>query len=725
TRSGIGPFAEPTPNESLLLLQVFVAAVAITTLGLAAIVSERRRADEALRAKEAQLRIITDITPVMLTECSRDQRYSFVNRAYAEMLDRLPEQIIGKHIPDVLGEEAYKTILPFIDRVLRGEAIEYELDVPYVPGRRYMRVAYKPERDAAGEVVGWVASMSDITERRRAEAQIHDLNAEMQRRIEEFQALIDTAPVGIGIAFDAECTDIRGNRELARMLGIPLHANLSKSGPTADELPFKLYRNGREPLSDELPMQRACREGRPVLDDEMTILRSDGTRVQELCRAIPLKDEQGKVRGCIGIFLDITERKQVDEEREQLLAREHEARAAAEAASRVKDEFLATISHELRTPLNSMMGWAQLLRTGNLDKTDIARGLETIERNARAQTQLVDDLLDVSRIITGKLRLSTCPIELSAIIRAAIDMVRPAASAKAIQLDFSTSHAASVISGDPDRLQQVVWNLLSNAIKFTPKGGRVEIRLEQNDGNARLIVTDDGEGIPQDFLPHVFDRFRQADSSYTRKHGGIGLGLAIVRHMVEMHGGAVAVHSDGPRRGATFTVTLPLLTATDAAQADATSPASEPGETLPQLFGVRLLLVEDDSDSLEVLRIVVDLHGAEVKTATRSSEALQILEQWLPDVLLSDIGLPDEDGYALLAKMRKHGHAQGRHIPAIALTGYAGEQEGRQALSAGFERYFTKPTEPSKLIAAIAELAAQDDRRRTTADRPLTDDHDL
>jgi PAS domain S-box-containing protein len=726
TRSGIGPFAEPTPNESLLLLQVFIAAVAITTQGLAAIVSERRRADKALRAKESQLRAITDITPVMLTQCSRDQYYSFVNRAYAEMLGLVPEQIIGQPIPHIIGDEAYKTILPHIAQVLQGEAVEYELELPYQhTRRRFMRVAYKPERDASGAVVGWVASMSDITERKRDEAQIHGLNAQLQRRVEEFQALIDTAPVGIGIALDAECTDIRGNRELARMLGINLQMNLSKSSPAPGALPFRVCHNGRELAPDELPMQRAAREGRPVLDDEMTIVRNDGTVVHELCRAIPLKDERGEVRGCIGVFLDITERKQVEEEREQLLLREHEARADAEAASRVKDEFLATVSHELRTPLNSMMGWAQLLRTGNLDKPDIARGLEAIERNARAQTQLVDDLLDVSRIITGKLRLNTCPVELSAIIRAAIDILRPAARAKAIQLEFSTTHAVSVISGDPDRLQQIVWNLLSNAIKFTPKGGRVAIRLERQDGNARLIVSDDGEGIPQDFLPYVFDRFRQADSSYTRQHGGLGLGLSIVRHLVEMHGGTVAARSDGPRRGATFTVTLPLIAAANEAQAAATTLAAEPGETLPRLFGLRLLLVEDDLDSLEVLRIVIDLHGAEVKTATRTSEALKIMEQWLPDVLISDIGLPDEDGYALLKKMRKLARDQGRYIPAIALTGYASEQEGQQAMSTGFQRYFTKPTEPSKLIGAIIELAAEDGRRRTIADRPLTDDHGL
>ncbi|MFL6275766.1 MAG: MASE1 domain-containing protein [Blastocatellia bacterium] len=718
TRSGNGPFVEPTPNESLLILQVFVAAVAIMTLVLAAIVSERRQAEEALRANQGQLRLITDITPVMLTQCSRDQRYRFANHAYAEIFGLRSEQIIGQHIPDVIGEEAYKTILPYIEKVLTGEAVEFEADLPYREvGSRFMRVAYKPERDATGNVVGWVASLSDITESKRAEAQIKGLNTELQRRIEEFQALIDTAPVGIGITLDAECKDLWGNREFARMLGSDQQQNLSKSNSTALGLSFKVFSDGNEVAAAELPMLRACREGRAVLDDELTIVRGDGTVIHELCRAIPLKDEQGKVRGCIGVFLDITERKRVEVEREQLLLREHDARDEAEAANRVKDEFLATISHELRTPLNSMMGWAQLLRQGNLDEPNVGRGLETIERNARAQAQLIDDLLDVSRIITGKLRLNTGPVEFGEIIQAAIDMVRPGAAAKDIQLEFIASNAACIIAGDPERLQQIVGNLLSNAIKFTPKGGRVVSRLESTEGNARLTIADNGEGIPPEFLPHVFDHFRQADNSRTRRHGGLGLGLAIVHHLTELHGGTVEAHSDGPQRGATFTVTLPLIARANNSMASTGEQSGAPGDTPPRLLGVRLLLVEDDPDSLEVLRVLVELHGAEVKTAARTSEALKIIEQWIPDVLISDIGLPDEDGYALLAKARRLAQAQDKQIPAIALTGYAGEHEGRRALSMGFQHYFTKPTEPRKLIAAIASLASHDDRRRTTADR--------
>jgi PAS domain S-box-containing protein len=713
TRQGSGPFAEPAPNESLLLLQVFVAAVAIMTLVLAAIVTERKQTEEALRAKEAQLRLITDITPVMLAQCGRSERYSFANRAYAEYFGLQPEQLIGRHVTEILGDEAYKSIRPYIDAALAGQAIEHEIDVPYKhAGHRFMRVAYKPDGDAQGNIVGWVASLSDITDRKQTEEQINKLNSELQRRIDEFKTLIDTAPVGIGVALDAECRDIWANHEFARMLGSDPQQNLSKSATAADALPFKVYCDGHEVAPDDLPMQRACREGREVLDEEMAIVRNDGRVVYELCRATPLKDEQGRVRGCIGVFLDITERKQVEQEREHLLLREHAARASAEAANRVKDEFLATISHELRTPLNSIMGWAQLLRTGSLDTTNVARGLETIERNARAQAQLVDDLLDISRIVNGKLRLNVSPVEFAGLINAAIDMVRPAASAKAIEVEFSDPPETIIIAGDPARLQQIVWNLLSNAIKFTPRGGRVEVRFERIDNNVRLTVADNGEGIALSFLPYVFDRFRQADSSRTRKHGGLGLGLAIVRHLTEMHGGTVEVTSPGERRGSIFTITLPLGAGANGAANSNGEPRAEPSMPLPLLVGIRLLLVEDDADSLAMLRIVVESQGAAVSAATKTSEALNILERWWPHVLISDIGLPDEDGYALIAKARRRARESGRYLPAIAFTGYAGEQEGQRALAAGFQMYFTKPTEPSKLIAAIVRLAAQAEKRQ-------------
>jgi PAS domain S-box-containing protein len=567
-----------------------------------------------------------------------------------------------------------------------------------------MRAAYIPDRDEHGKVIGWVASLTEITDRKRAEEQIKSLNAELQRRITEFVALIDTAPIGIGVSMDPRCDYIWGNPEFQNMLGTD-QTNLSMTGPARDKLPFKILRNGKEVPSDDLPMQRACREGCEVLNDELEINRSDGTTIHELCHATPLLDEQGAVRGCIGVFLNITERKRAEKERERLLAREQEARADAEDASRVKDEFLAVISHELRTPLNSILGWAQLVRSERLDVATSARALESIERNAKAQAKLVDDLLDVSRIISGKLRLDVRPIELISVANAAIDSLRHALDAKEIQLEMAMDPDASPILGDATRLQQVIWNLLSNSAKFTPKGGRIQIRLQRKNNNARLSVTDTGEGIRGEFLPYVFDRFRQEDSSRTRKHGGLGLGLAIVQHLIELHGGSVEAYSAGENKGATFTISLPVIKST--AEIGTIPTRLHMSSSKAELSGIRLLIVEDDPDSLDMLRMVVDLHGAEAKTAITTAEALRIFEEWIPDVLVADIGLPDEDGYTLMAKARALANEKKRLVSAIALTGYAGQQEGQRAVAAGFHLYLTKPTEPRRLVEAILNLVHQ------------------
>ncbi|HKP73625.1 MAG TPA: response regulator, partial [Pyrinomonadaceae bacterium] len=344
---------------------------------------------------------------------------------------------------------------------------------------------------------------------------------------------------------------------------------------------------------------------------------------------------------------EVAERKQAEEERARLLIREQAARAEAERANRTKDEFLATLSHELRTPLTAILGWTHLIRGGNLDDAILARALETIERNARSQSQLIDDLLDVSRIITGKLNLDFRPVELSSIVEATIDTVRPAAEAKNISVEPSLHTQHCLVSGDPARLQQVVWNLFSNAVKFTPEGGRVDVGLKCNEAHVELEVRDTGQGINPEFLPYIFDRFRQADGTTTRKHGGLGLGLAIVRHLVELHGGLIKADSDGDGRGATFTLRLPLASVTvggDGVSEQTASPADDDAPKQDKqsnaLEGLRVLVVDDEMDTRELLQEVLVLYGAEVRTAESASEALSELQAWSPDLLLSDIGMP-------------------------------------------------------------------------------------
>lgn len=376
----------------------------------------------------------------------------------------------------------------------------------------------------------------------------------------------------------------------------------------------------------------------------------------------------------------------------------------------MKDEFLATVSHELRTPLNAIMGWSHMLRSGRLDQATMARAFETIDRNAKSQAQLIEDILDVSRVITGRLRLNMGPVDVASVINSAIDSVQLAADSKGIHLGVTLDPSTRHTVGDAGRLQQVVWNLIANAIKFTPSGGRIEVRVERSDAALQLCVSDSGAGISADFLPFIFDRFRQADSTSTRAHGGLGLGLAIVRHLVELHGGSVRADSAGLGKGATFTIRLPL--AVDSRPAKTRQQRSEnpwsPENTQrlaepPSLENVRVLLVDDDQDNLQLLAMMLGGQRARVQTAASAEEALQVLEWYKPDVLVSDLAMPGEDGYSLIGKMREMETLN--HIPAVALTAYVRVEDRARALSAGFNMFVPKPIEPHELIAAIANLA--------------------
>jgi len=380
-----------------------------------------------------------------------------------------------------------------------------------------------------------------------------------------------------------------------------------------------------------------------------------------------------------------------------------DARAGAEKANRAKDEFLATLSHELRTPLTPILGWTVMLRSGTLDPAAVHRGLEVIERNVRAQTQLIGDLLDVSRIITGKLRLEVSPIAVVPVVEAGVEAVRSSAEAKEITLGMELPSEMPTIVGDPDRLQQVVWNLVSNAVKFTPQGGRIDVRLRQDGSFLSLSVTDNGKGIEPEFIPHVFERFRQADSTSTRSHGGLGLGLAIVRHLVELHGGTVYAESGGVGEGSTFTVRLPLTTPLQGPA----PPKPEPVDPDVRLDGVRVMVVEDEQDVRDFLRMSLVHYGAEVTAFETSADALVAVEAQRPDVLVSDIGMPGEDGYAFIRRVRALGPDRGGQVPAAALTAYAKGEDGQRVLSAGFQVHLPKPVQPADLANVVATLAGR------------------
>jgi signal transduction histidine kinase/CheY-like chemotaxis protein len=392
----------------------------------------------------------------------------------------------------------------------------------------------------------------------------------------------------------------------------------------------------------------------------------------------------------------------------RLLELERSARQAAEESNRLKDEFLATVSHELRTPLTAILGWSRLLEGGTLDASVTQQAVEVIWRNAKAQAQIVDDILDVSRIITGNLYLDLHPLELAPIVESAINVVQPTADAKGIKIEKYFDSKPAMISGDGNRLQQVIWNLLSNAVKFTDSGGCVRVRVSRVGEAVEVSVTDTGKGISKEFLPYVFERFRQADSTTTRQHGGLGLGLAIARHFVEIHGGTIIGESGGDGRGATFTIRLPLIESTANVKRLAEPDQPKPARPPQLLSGLNVLVVDDDSDTLTLMATALTRRHANVTAVSSAGEAIQAITRKRPDVLVSDIAMPDEDGYGLIQKVRSLENGVSENIPAVAITAYAKEEDRERALSAGFQIYLAKPVELTELISVVARAAKRD-----------------
>ncbi len=437
--------------------------------------------------------------------------------------------------------------------------------------------------------------------------------------------------------------------------------------------------------------------------------RRDGQVLDIELTAFAVRDSSGEILGYVGIKRDITERRQSEQERADLLKRERAARADAEQANRLKDEFLATLSHELRTPLNAVIGWSRMLKSGRLDQESANHALQVIERNAWAQKQIIEDILDVSRVITGKLQLKVAPLDLVTVVDGALDAVRPAMEAKEIRIETIIDAGLRMISGDRDRLQQVIWNLLSNAAKFTSPGGKVEIRVSETATHVLIQVGDSGPGIGTDFLPHVFERFRQGDGSTTRTHGGLGLGLAIVRHLVELHGGIITADNRPNESGAIFTVRLPLPTGELKPEIleQASSSFHESVVENANLEGLNLIVVDDENDALDLIAMELTQHGAHVKSFSSAIEALAALEQNDFDVLIADIGMPGMDGYELMRKVRRSEAGKQKRLPAVALTAYARVQDRMRAILAGYNTHVPKPVEAHELITIVASLAGR------------------
>lgn len=535
---------------------------------------------------------------------------------------------------------------------------------------------------------------------------------EAEKRLREQREWLQVTLSSIGDAVIA--TDIKGVINFVN----PVAETLTgwKMSEAAGKPLHEVFHIVNEQTHDivESPFSTIQKEGNIVgLANHTVLIAQNGNEIPIEDSGAPIRDTDGKIIGVIIVFHDVSERRRIERERERLLESEQSARSEAENANRLKDEFLATVSHELRTPLNAILGWASALRDGRLKEVVAHNALDIIERNAKSQAEIIEDILDVSRIVTGKLHINTEPVNLEPIILLAIDTMRPAIEAKAITLKLSLEQKKGLVAGDPDRLQQVVWNLVSNAIKFTPQNGQIEIRLAQIDSELELKVIDNGMGISKEFLPYVFDRFRQADASTTRAESGLGLGLSIARYLIEMHGGTISAESEGEGKGTTFTVRLPVSTIDELIisesnflpESNRLLEADKISTAGLNFNGLRILVVDDEPDTLEILRIVLKQYGADVRIAVSAADALVVFQEWKPDLLISDLGMPGEDGFSLISKIRALPEEDGGNIPAAALTAYARDEDRIRAINAGFQIHISKPIDPNRLAAKIAELA--------------------
>ncbi len=700
-------FAEPlwsfgiASGSDAVRVAVFVAVA----IGISLLAEARNRL--ALHAGQSGewLRVtLTSIgDAVIVTDASG--LVTFVNRV-AESLTGWPlERALGRPLADVfhiVNERTRLTVEDPVRKVLeQGKVVglaNHTILIRPDGSEVFIDDSAAPVRDADGALAGVVLVFRDVTARRGAEIALERQNEELHLHA----ALIDQAYDAIFVR-DENDTIVVWNHGAEQLYGWSREEALGRN-------PHELLRTAFPvSLAD---VNETLAAGRPW-QGELVHSRRDGSAVVVDSKQAIVRGAKSGRRHVLEINRDITPRRKAEDALRASEAMLREQARELTEANRLKDDFLATLSHELRTPLNAIRGWAQLLLTGHLDAVTTARAYETIDRNARAQTQLINDILDVSRIVTGKLRLEVRPVDLAEVLNAAIEVVRPALEGKRIAIVTRFDRAPALLVGDPDRLQQVFWNLLTNAVKFTQTDGEIAVNVASVDSRLEVRVRDKGIGIKPEFLPHLFRRFSQADSSTARAHGGLGLGLAIVRHLVELHGGTVRAESDGEGRGATFVIGLPVRAVGPGdAPTDGTAQREEEATQGPrpyfQLRGLRVLIVDDEVDARDLLGTVLSRSGARVRTSASAREALEALDEFRPDVLICDIGMPGEDGYWLMRSVRARSIAQGGGVPAIALTAYARPEDRARALEAGYQLHVPKPVLPGDLLAAVAGLAGRE-----------------
>jgi PAS domain S-box-containing protein len=635
-----------------------------------------------MRASEARNNAIIANAAVGLAEIDLEGRLMRVNEALCRVLGRSAEALAGTNVIDLTHPDDAPKAREAMERALAtGKPVSFDKRQLRGDGSLvYVNVSLSRLDDDVGRPRAVLAVTVDLTARRQAEEA-----ALAGQRL--YRTLAANLPNG---AVFVVGRDMR--YQLAE--GQALSAVGLKTGDLEGKTVAEAM--GPERAARYEPLFRHALAGEPFQFEH----RDHGRDF--ISHGVPLRDAAGNVYAALAVSYDITDRKDVERASE-------EAKEMAESANSVKDEFLATLSHELRTPLSAVLIWSKLLRASGPASSNLDEGLEAIERSAEAQKQLIDDLLDSSRITSGKLRLEMRNVDLVALMREAVDAIAPTADAKGVELETDFGEGVGVVLADPDRLRQIVWNLLTNAVKFTPEGGRIDVGLWRREGGVTIRVADTGRGISRDFLPHMFERFRQSDAAMTRTIGGLGLGLSIVKQLVELHGGTVAAESEGPGKGAVFTVELPLRAVGRGRTSPRLSAAKPEKKAAPvRLDDVNVLLVEDQPHTREALVSLLQSAGAGVTAVGNSTDALAALEAARPDVIVSDIGLPDVDGYTLLRQIRAdEGVAGVAPVPAVALTAFAREQDRDAALSAGFDTFVTKPFEPDVLLGIVAKLAGK------------------
>lgn len=660
-------------------------------------------------------------------------------------------EIIGKSILTLIPEHLHSEETTILSKIKNGERIEHFETVRLHKNKSLVDVSLSisPIKAKNGKIIGASKIVRDITSRKQTELKLKEqteivetinrlgslLSAELDQQ-KLVQAVTDAATDLTGAQFGSffynVYTEEGGTYMLYTLSGVPRESFEHFPMPRATDLFGPTFRGEGTICIEDVRNDPRYGKNSPYFG------MPPGHLPVTSYLAIPVISRMDEVIG--GLFFGHSEPGKFDEKHakvveglaaqtaiamdnarlykraQQSLANEQEARKMAESISHSKDEFLGLISHELRTPLNAILGWSRMLNEGNLDKDTFRRAVESIERNAKLQARLIDDMLDTSRIISGKLRLDAQPVDLTSVINAAVDTLRPAAEAKNIRVYVILDYGAGAILGDSTRLQQIIWNLLSNAIKFTPKDGSIRVSLERVNSHVEISVSDTGIGIDEEFLPFVFDRFRQADSTSIKKFGGLGLGLSIVRQLVEMHGGTVEAHNRNDVQGAVFVVKLPVMAVrkkseqllNEIAESQMIYSKSTSFDALPALQGIKILAVDDEPDARFLLNTVLEQCGADVKTCDSAAAALSLIEEFNPDILVSDIGMPEVDGYDLIRKLREKEKGTGKRIPAVALTAFARTEDRLKALSAGYNMHVSKPVEPTELTLVIANLARKE-----------------